>query len=232
MNVCSKCGKKLRKNDKVCPNCGKKVKMVKDASKIVKEAKVVAKDTKKEVKKVIEKVSDMNPNKKNSKTVNVLFWILGFVLPPVGLVLYLLWRKSKKDSAKNVGTGALVSACIWAFLGLSLLIDTKGADKKEEISYQIYNADINEWIEDFNGTGVNGWKFTSKIDASKYIFIPAAGSCNGGSVNYVCGIGYVWSSSFSTSYPDNAWYLYFLSDGCGMYNYYRYYGKSVRGVMN
>ena len=87
MNVCSKCGKKLRKNDKVCPNCGKKVKMVKDASKIVKEAKVVAKDTKKEVKKVIEKVSDMNPNKKNSKTVNVLFWILGFVLPPVGLVL-------------------------------------------------------------------------------------------------------------------------------------------------
>ena len=148
MNVCSKCGKKLRKNDKVCPNCGKKVKMVKDASKIVKEAKVVAKDTKKEVKKVIEKVSDMNPNKKNSKTVNVLFWILGFVLPPVGLVLYLLWRKSKKDSAKNVGTGALVSACIWAFLGLSLLIDTKGADKKEEISYQIYNADINEWIED------------------------------------------------------------------------------------
>ena len=122
--------------------------MVKDASKIVKEAKVVAKDTKKEVKKVIEKVSDMNPNKKNSKTVNVLFWILGFVLPPVGLVLYLLWRKSKKDSAKNVGTGALISACIWAFLGLSLLIDTKGADKKEEISYQIYNADINKWIED------------------------------------------------------------------------------------
>ena len=59
-----------------------------------------------------------------------------------------MWRKSKKDSAKNVGTGALVSACIWAFLGLSLLIDTKGADKKEEISYQIYNADINEWIED------------------------------------------------------------------------------------
>ena len=97
---------------------------------------------------------------------------------------------------------------------------------------ELLDNTINEWIEDFNGTGVNGWKFTSKIDASKYIFIPAAGSCNGGSVNYVCGIGYVWSSSFSTSYPDNAWYLYFLSDGCGMYNYYRYYGKSVRGVMN
>ena len=98
--------------------------------------------------------------------------------------------------------------------------------------YDLLDNTDNEWIEDFNGTGVNGWKFTSKIDASKYIFIPTGGSCNGGSVNYVGGIGYVWSSSLSTSYTDNAWYLYFLSDGCGVYNYYRYYGKSVRGVMD
>ena len=101
----------------------------------------------------------------------------------------------------------------------------------EDFQELLDNTD-NEWIENFNGIGVNGYKFTSKIDASKYIFIPAAGSCNGGSVNYVGGIGYVWSSSLSTSYTDNAWYLYFLSDGCGVYNYYRYYGKSVRGVMD
>lgn len=147
MNVCSKCGKKLRKNDKVCPNCGKKVKMVKEVSKVIKETKATVKDTKKDVKKVVEKVSDTNINKKNSKTVNTLFWILGLLLPPVGLVLYLMWRKTKKESAKNVGTGALVAACIYAFLGLSLLIDTNGAEKKDEVNYQIYNADINEWVE-------------------------------------------------------------------------------------
>ena len=101
----------------------------------------------------------------------------------------------------------------------------------EDFQELLDNTD-NEWIEDFNGIGVNGYKFTSKIDASKYIFIPTAGSCNGGSVYYVGGSGYVWSSSLSTSYTDNAWYLYFLSDGCGVYNYYRYYGKSVRGVMD
>ena len=102
---------------------------------------------------------------------------------------------------------------------------------RDEIQELVDNTD-NEWVEDYKGSGINGRKFTSKIDASKYIFIPAAGSCNGGSVNYVGGIGYVWSSSLSTSYTDNAWYLYFLSDGCGVYNYYRYYGKSVRGVMD
>ena len=88
-----------------------------------------------------------------------------------------------------------------------------------------------KWVEDFNGSGVSGRKFTSKTDESKYIFIPAAGSCNGGSVNYVGGIGYIWSSSLSTSYPDNAWYLYFHSDNCFMDDDSRCVGLSIRPVM-
>lgn len=141
MNVCSKCGKKLKKDDKVCSNCGKKVKLVKSAAK---GTKTVVNNTKKEVKKVVEKV---NEPKANNKVLITLIWILGLLLPPVGLVLYLVWRKTKKEYAKNAGVGALVATCIWAFLGLTLLIDTKGKDKVESTEYQIYNADINEWIE-------------------------------------------------------------------------------------
>lgn len=141
MNVCSKCGKKLKKDDKVCSNCGKKVKLVKSAAK---GTKTVVNNTKKEVKKVVEKV---NEPKANNKVLITLIWILGLLLPPVGLVLYLVWRKNKKEYAKNAGVGALVATCIWAFLGLTLLIDTKGKDKVESTDYQIYNADINEWIE-------------------------------------------------------------------------------------
>ena len=95
---------------------------------------------------------------------------------------------------------------------------------------ELLDNTINEWIEDYNGTGVNGRKFTSKTDESKHIFIPAAGICNCGSVNYVGGIGYVWSSSPSTSYPDNAWGLNFSSGGRYMSNNRRYCGQSVRGV--
>ena len=141
MNVCSKCGKKLKKDDKVCSNCGKKVKLVKSAAK---GTKTVVNNTKKEVKKVVEKV---NEPKANNKVLITLTWILGLLLPPVGLVLYLVWRKTKKEYAKNAGVGALVATCIWAFLGLTLLIDTKGKEKVESTDYQIYNADINEWVE-------------------------------------------------------------------------------------
>ena len=90
----------------------------------------------------------------------------------------------------------------------------------------------NQWVTNYNGTGVNGRKFTSKTDETKYIFIPAAGYCGGGSVNNVGDNGYVWSSSLLTSGPDGAWYLNFHSSGCNVYAYNRCNGLSVRGVRN
>ena len=95
---------------------------------------------------------------------------------------------------------------------------------------ELLSGTTNEWIADYDGTGVSGWKFTHKTDTSKYIFIPAAGRCNDGSVSSVGDYGYVWSSSLHTSSPNGAWYLGFHSGDCSMYGNYRYYGWSVRGV--
>lgn len=98
---------------------------------------------------------------------------------------------------------------------------------------ELLSGTTNEWIADYNDTGVSGMKFTSYTDTSKYIFIPAAGNCGDGSVYYVGSNGYVWSSSLYTFYPDNldsAWYLDFCSDYCNMFSNYRCYGWSVRGV--
>ena len=99
-----------------------------------------------------------------------------------------------------------------------------------------------EWQELLNNTdklwttinGVNGYKFTSNKEGyqNNSIFIPAAGNCCGGSVYDVDSSGYVWSSSLYTSYPGNAWNLYFNSGNCNMSNRTRYYGQSVRGVRN
>ena len=36
------------------------------------------------------------------------WWFLGFFIPLIGLVLYLVWKDSKPLSAKRAGTGALV----------------------------------------------------------------------------------------------------------------------------
>lgn len=95
---------------------------------------------------------------------------------------------------------------------------------------ELLSGTTNEWIANYEGTGVKGRKFTSKTDTSKYIFIPAAGYCDDGSVDDVGYGGYVWSSSLDTSYPSNALNLYFDSGDCYMSSFYRCAGLSVRGV--
>ena len=100
-----------------------------------------------------------------------------------------------------------------------------------EIQELLENTE-NEWVEDYNGTEINGMKFTSKIDKSKYIFIPAAGICRDGSLDYVGSSGGVWSSSLKDDYPNLAWYLYFNSGDCYIYGSRRCIGQSVRGVMD
>ena len=88
----------------------------------------------------------------------------------------------------------------------------------------------NIWIEDYNGTGVNGRKFTSRTDTSKYIFIPAAGDCFDGSVGSI-GYGNVWSSSLYNTITTTAWSLAFNSDDCHMFNHYvNCVGLSIRPV--
>ena len=94
--------------------------------------------------------------------------------------------------------------------------------------------DIQELIDNTTSewttiNGVNGRKFTSKINGNT-IFIPTAGSCNGGSVNHVGDSGSVWSSSLYASDPYRAWYLNFTSYNCNKYGSRHFNGLSVRGV--
>ena len=99
-----------------------------------------------------------------------------------------------------------------------------------EIQELLENTE-NEWVEDFNESGVNGRKFSSKINGNS-IFIPAAGICRDGSVDYVGSNGGIWSSSLKDDYPNLAWYLYFNSGDCYIYGSRRCIGRSVRGVMD
>ena len=98
------------------------------------------------------------------------------------------------------------------------------AELQELIDYT-----TNEWFTNYNGTGVNGKKFTGSNGNS--IFIPAAdfrsGSSFYGREDYN---GDIWSSSLFTSRPKNAWYLNFFSDDFYVDYADRNYGLMVRGV--
>lgn len=86
-----------------------------------------------------------------------------------------------------------------------------------------------ELVTNFNGSGINGRKFTNKSDASKYIFLPAAG--NFGATLYDVDMkGFYWSSSLSANYPFSAYGLGSYSNVARIYRYNRFNGLSVRGV--
>ena len=91
---------------------------------------------------------------------------------------------------------------------------------------ELYKNTTQSWV---TIKGVNGKKFTSKTDTTKYIFIPAAGYYYNGSVSEVGNNGYIWSSTISSPYS-KARFLRFRSSTCGASTTERCYGMSVRGV--
>ena len=76
---------------------------------------------------------------------------------------------------------------------------------------------------------VKGYLVTSKINGNS-IFLPAAGYRGSSGLHDAGSFGYYWSSSLSTYYSDDAYYLYFNSDDVSWSYDNRYCGLSVRGV--
>lgn len=92
---------------------------------------------------------------------------------------------------------------------------------------ELYNNTKVTWTKI---NGVAGCKFTNKTDASKYIFMPAAGGYyKGSSLGNWGSHGYYWSSMLYDS--SLAYYLYFYGSSPGMVTTSRGSGKSVRAVL-
>ena len=94
---------------------------------------------------------------------------------------------------------------------------------------ELINNTTQTWIDNYNGTGVGGCVVTSKTNSNS-IFLPAAGNAYRDSLCYARSYGFYWSASwYSSSY---AWFFSFYWSEANSYNYYRYYGRSVRGVLD
>ena len=72
---------------------------------------------------------------------------------------------------------------------------------------------------------------TDAITAEDYLFIPAAGYCEDGMVGIVGFDGGVWASALNSEGVGSAWYFNFSRNGAGVNDFYRYSGRSVRGVV-
>ena len=85
---CKKCGKEIDSSAVVCPNCG------------------CATD-------------NYNQNKSTEQDSSSFgYAVLGFLIPLVGLILYLIWKDTTPLRAKSAGKGALVSVIASAVIGV------------------------------------------------------------------------------------------------------------------
>lgn len=81
---------------------------------------------------------------------------------------------------------------------------------KNELKELIDNTN-SVWVPNYNNSGINGRKFTSKINDNS-IFIPAAGWCYNGSEYDLNKFVDVWSSSLIASLHGDAYTMFFSSD--------------------
>lgn len=94
----------------------------------------------------------------------------------------------------------------------------------EELFNNAYTT--KEWVTNYQGSGVNGYLVTSKVNGNK-LFFPAAGYFNGNYRDYGSILHY-WTSSISSS--DNAYCLIYGAEGYLDNVNLRFIGSSVRAV--
>lgn len=88
----------------------------------------------------------------------------------------------------------------------------------------------NEWVKNYNDSGVNGRLFTSVKNGNK-LFFPASGCCGDGAFNSFGMYGVVWSGTLSLDAEHGAQCLYFFEDEAALdYYYSRCVGLPVRPV--
>ena len=95
----------------------------------------------------------------------------------------------------------------------------------------LFEAATSRWVDDYQGSGVNGRLFTDKTDRSKKLFFPAVGTCLSTNIYNVDSLSYYWLSSNMDNNFQNGGCLYLNR------NYYciscnsRLVGLPIRGVI-
>ena len=153
--------------------------------------------------------------------------------------LYFAWGETTGYTAEQVTSGvrAFNSASYTASaISADLTLEQDAAHvnlggnwrmpTKAEYQELLDNCNV-VWTNDYNGTGIKGCTFTSKVNG-KSVFFPAAGYGSNSSMDFVGSYGLYWSTSWGSS--SRAWSLYFDSGGQSLGDGSGYYGYSVRGV--
>lgn len=73
---------------------------------------------------------------KNKKEFNN-WWIIGLLIPFVGIILYYSNKNMSKQNKSNLLTGTIVGFGVWLFVALSFLISVNGPGPAKEKEYSV-----------------------------------------------------------------------------------------------
>ena len=118
MKYCPNCGTLIQEGDNVCSECGSILVLNSDSSN---QAKTPA-----DYNAIPPSQSQSQPSKNSSPkdSGNPWWGVLGFFIPVVGLILFLIWRVNQPNNAKSAGLGALISVVWGVCLGIVAAIAT------------------------------------------------------------------------------------------------------------
>ncbi len=92
---CYKCGSELSDSDKFCGNCGAKAQQIDELE---------------------SRVNHLESAEASRDSGSVGWTVLGFFIPIVGLILFLVWLRSKPNNSNAAGAGCLAGILIWYVL--------------------------------------------------------------------------------------------------------------------
>ena len=72
------------------------------------------------------------------KKLAILWWILGLICPPIGIVLYFVFKKKDKEKSNNLIKGSIFGLCVYSLF--ILYLGTHSSD--------YFNRTVDEWYKD------------------------------------------------------------------------------------
>lgn len=133
---CKNCGNDISNGVKFCTNCGTRVEELES----------------------VENSFNSNVNTNNSGA-EIGWGFLGFFLPIVGLILFLVWKDSKPSSSKASGIGALVGFCVSFVICIIMILlvipiinntNRAGSEIIDGLENVVKDKDVREAIDDFS----------------------------------------------------------------------------------
>ena len=108
---CKYCGSALQEGANVCPRCGKAQSEL--SVQIVQQQDVAEPPV-----QIVQRQDVADPSDRPSFG----YAFLGFLLPVIGLILYLVWKDQTPLKAHSAGKGALIGVIVWTALSIILAI--------------------------------------------------------------------------------------------------------------